>query len=235
VGNKGGELVATIEDLSSNGTFINEALIGRNKTRVLQDRDEIIVLDVARFIFRYPKTGGGKGFVERYTLLEEIGKGRFAEVFKCVEKSTGQVYAAKAFAKDLPLNETSIGGRLQRDRLREEIATLLSFNHPNILGLKEALDEEKIIYLVLDFAAEGDLFNWIVMKQKLTEAEARKIFVQLFDAIKYLVRHPDKYFIISLRCLHFCSMIGISSTAISSQRTSCSWTKNFPSSYPTLA
>jgi serine/threonine-protein kinase Chk2 len=34
------------------------------------------------------------------------------------------------------------------------------------------------------------LFNWIVMKQKLTEAETRKVFVQLFQGVKYLVSLP---------------------------------------------
>merc|ERR1711977_726329 len=39
---------------------------------------------------------------------------------------------------------------------------------------------------VLELAAEGELFNWIVMKQKLTEEETRKVFIQLFQATKYL-------------------------------------------------
>ena len=40
---------------------------------------------------------------------------------------------------------------------------------------------------MLELAAEGELFNWIVMKQKLSEAETRKIFIQLFQGVKYLV------------------------------------------------
>ena len=47
--------------------------------------------------------------------------------------------------------------------------------------------EDNGVYLVLELAPEGELFNWIVMKQKLTEDEARKVFVQLFQAVKYLV------------------------------------------------
>jgi serine/threonine-protein kinase Chk2 len=43
------------------------------------------------------------------------------------------------------------------------------------------------VYLVLELAPEGELFNWVVMKQKLTESETRKVFVQLFQGIKYLV------------------------------------------------
>lgn len=44
------------------------------------------------------------------------------------------------------------------------------------------------MYLVLELAPEGELFNLIVMKQKLTEEETRKVFVQLFQGMSYLVR-----------------------------------------------
>ncbi len=55
----------------------------------------------------------------------------------------------------------------------------------------DSFDEPKAVYLVLELAAEGELFNWIVMKQKLTEAETRKVFIQLFQGVKYLVCFPD--------------------------------------------
>jgi len=53
--------------------------------------------------------------------------------------------------------------------------------------LKDTFDEDDGIFLVLELAPEGELFNWIVMKQKLSETETRKVFVQLFQAVKYLV------------------------------------------------
>jgi hypothetical protein len=62
----------------------------------------------------------------------------------------------------------------------------MSVSHPNVLCLKDTFDESDGVYLILELAAEGELFNWIVMKQKLTEAEARKVFVQLFQGVKYL-------------------------------------------------
>ena len=39
---------------------------------------------------------------------------------------------------------------------------------------------------MLELAPEGELFNLIVTKQKLTEAETRKVFIQLFQGTKYL-------------------------------------------------
>ena len=115
-------------------------------------------------------------------MLEKLGKGHFAEVHLCVEKSTGQRYAVKIFTKKPGVDERS-----KTDGLQQEIAVLMGVSHPNILCLKDTFDEENAVYLVLELAAEGELFNWIVMKQKLTEAETRKVFIQLFQGIKYLV------------------------------------------------
>ena len=71
--------------------------------------------------------------------------------------------------------------------LQQEIAVLMAVSHPSLLCLKGAFEEEDGVYLILELAAEGELFNWIVMKQKLSEAETRKVFVQLFQSVKYLV------------------------------------------------
>ncbi len=62
----------------------------------------------------------------------------------------------------------------------------MSVSHPNVLCLKETFDEADGVYLVLELAPEGELFNWIVMKQKLSEDETRKVFIQLFQGTKYL-------------------------------------------------
>lgn len=180
--NKGHDTTAVLEDLSSNGTFVNEALVGRNQRRELQDQDEIAVMDKGRFIFRYPKSRMSSAFLQQYTLLERLGKGHFAEVFLCVEKSSGTKFAVKIFTKQPGMDERS-----KTDGLQQEIAVLMGVSHPNILCLKDTFNEKNAVYLVLELASEGELFNHIVMKQKFNEDEARELFIQLFQGIKYLV------------------------------------------------
>ena len=179
---KAGDNVAVLEDLSSNGTFVNEALVGRNNRRELENGDEITILDQTRFIFRYPKSRDGSAFQKHYRILQQLGKGHFATVYLCVEKSTGQKFAVKRFEKRQGENEKS-------DGLQQEIAVLMGISHPNLLCLRDTFNEDDGVYLILELAPEGELFNWIVMKHKLTEAETRKVFVQLFQGMKYLVRH----------------------------------------------
>ncbi len=185
-----------MEDLSSNGTFVNEAIVGRNKRRELENADEISVLDQARFMFYYPKNRDSNGFRQQYKILQQLGKGHFATVYLCVERSTGMQYAVKRFEK-----RHGDSGKSQTDGLQQEIGVLKSVSHPNMLCLKDTFDEEDGVYLVLELAPEGELFNCIVMKQKLTEEETRKIFVQLSQGVKYLVCSPIHLTLYS-RCSH---------------------------------
>ena len=179
--NKGGDTIAVLEDVSSNGTFVNEAFVGRNKRRVLEDGDEITILDQTRYLFKYPKKREGNAFKKQFRIIQQLGRGHFATVYLAVEKSTGHRFAVKRFEK-------RPGDSSKTDGLQQEIAVLMSVSHPNLMCLRETFDEDDGVYLILELAPEGELFNWIVMKHKLTEGETRKVFIQLFQGMKYLVR-----------------------------------------------
>ncbi|OAA73983.1 Serine/threonine-protein kinase domain protein [Cordyceps fumosorosea ARSEF 2679] len=179
--NNGNDAVAIVEDLSSNGTFVNEAIVGRNQRRELEDGDEIAVHGRARFVFRYPKSRHTSAFLQQYTLLQKLGKGHFAEVYLCIEKSTGKRFAVKIFTKTPGVDEKS-----KTEGLQQEIGMLMAVSHPNVLCLKDTFSERDRVYLVLELAPEGELFNYIVAKSKLSEDETRKLFKQLFHGIKYL-------------------------------------------------
>lgn len=180
---KAGKDIAVLEDLSANGTFINEAIVGRNKRRELYDGDEIAILDKARFIFRYSHSRTSHGFAQQYSIQTQLGKGHFATVYLCIEKNSGMRFAVKKFEK-----KSGPGERSKVEGLQQEIAVLMGISHPNLLCLKDVFDEDDGVYLILELAVEGELFNWIVLKSKLSETESRKIFVQLFQGLKYLVR-----------------------------------------------
>ena len=146
------------------------------------DGDQISVLDQARFMFYYSQNRESNAFKQQYRILQQLGKGHFATVYLCVERATGIQFAVKKFEKRPGDNEKS-----KTDGLQQEIGVLKSVSHPNMLCLKDTFDEEDGVYLVLELAPEGELFNTIVMKQKLSEEETRKVFIQLFQGIKYLV------------------------------------------------
>jgi serine/threonine-protein kinase CHEK2 len=189
---KSGHRIAVLEDLSGNGTYVNDAIVGRNKRRELSDGDEISILDQARFIFRYPRFNAATQFQQQYSIQGQLGKGHFATVYLATEKNTGARFAVKKFEK-----RGGPGERSKVDGLQQEIAVLKGVSHPNMLCLKDTFDENDGVYLVLELASEGELFNWIVMKQKLSEVETRKVFIQLFQGVKYLVRFRTSQYMLS--------------------------------------
>lgn len=159
-------------------------MLGRNKRHELEDGDQISVLDEARFSFRYPLSREGNAFRQQYRILQQLGKGHFATVYLCVERSTGMQFAVKRFEKRQGDSQSKTDG------LQQEIGVLKAISHPNVLCLQETYDEDDGVYIVLELAPEGELFNTIVLKQKLTEEESRNVFIQLFQGIKYLVSAP---------------------------------------------
>ncbi|EGE01381.1 CAMK/RAD53 protein kinase [Trichophyton equinum CBS 127.97] len=179
--NRGGDFVAIVEDLSINGTFINDAIIGKNKRRELENGDEITILQESRFIFNYPRSRNTSKFRQQYKLFDMLGRGHFASVYLCAERSTGIKYAVKHFEK-----RPGAVQRLDREALQQEISMLMSVNHPNMLCLKDTFDESDGVFLILELAPEGELFNWIIRHQKLSEEETRKVFIQLFEGLRYL-------------------------------------------------
>ena len=177
-----GDAVAILEDLSRNGTFVNDAIVGRNNHRELEDGDEVTILDEARFVFRYPRMRDTNRFLQQYSVLQQLGQGHFASVNLCIERATGTRYAVKVFKK-----RPSDSQRSQTDTLQQEIGLLMGVSHPNLLCLKDTFDESDGVYLVLELAPEGELFKLIVSERKLPENETRHIFLQLFEGLKYLV------------------------------------------------
>lgn len=73
------------------------------------------------------------------------------------------------------------------DAIRE-VKYLQELSHSNIIALHDVFSsKDQNLNLVLELAPEGELFNLIVTKQKLSEEETRHVFRQLFDGLKYLV------------------------------------------------
>jgi len=96
-----------------------------------------------------------------------------------IEKKSGKQFAVKVFKKKQ-------GSQASTQDLQQEIAVLMSVGHPNILCLKFPYDEPDGVYLVLELAPEGELFNYILQRQKIPEHDTRKIIIQLLNGLKYL-------------------------------------------------
>lgn len=171
--------MAVLEDLSANGTAVNGVIVGRNNLLELHDNDEVRVADEAHFLFRYP-IYNTPTFEQHYTMMDDVGKGYFATVFSCNERATETVYAVKVVQKK------GDKGSIKESTLRREIGLLMSLCQPSVILLQDVFEDHDNIFLVLEFASEGELFRHITAAGKLAEAVIRKIAVQLLQALRYL-------------------------------------------------
>ncbi|TSN39340.1 MAP/microtubule affinity-regulating kinase 4 [Bagarius yarrelli] len=116
--------------------------------------------------------------IGNYRLLKTIGKGNFAKVKLARHILTGREVAIKIIDKT-QLNPTSL------QKLYREVRIMKSLNHPNIVQLFEVIETEKTLYLVMEYASGGEVFDYLVAHGRMKEKEARAKFRQIVSAVHY--------------------------------------------------
>lgn len=120
----------------------------------------------------------------KYDVKELLGTGAFSEVKVAVERATGELCAIKILDK---LKYT--GGTRSGESLAREVDILKRLSHPNIIKILDVIDSERYLFIVLELARGGELFDRIAKKTRHSEDEARLIFSQLLHALQYLHSH----------------------------------------------
>ncbi|KAG8237461.1 hypothetical protein J437_LFUL017641 [Ladona fulva] len=187
----------SIEDLSSNGTFVNGVKVGRGKTNPLKNNDVISLAlpHVQVFVYidlkveddtKYPPE-----IKRRYTITKELGRGACGRVKLVFEKATCKMLAMKIIQK----SKNSSGGISDPKKIKSEVKILKSLNHPFVITIEDFVDTPDECYIILTLAEGGDLMKHIQNKQCLSEKEAKKIFYQIALAVEYLhscgIAHRD--------------------------------------------
>ncbi|XP_064403179.1 MAP/microtubule affinity-regulating kinase 3-like isoform X2 [Halichondria panicea] len=121
---------------------------------------------------------GEEVYVGKYKLLKTIGKGNFAKVKLAKHMPTGQEVAIKIIDKT-QLNPGSL------QKLFREVRIMKYLDHPNIVKLFEVIETEKTLYLVMEYANGGEVFDYLVAHGRMKEKEARVKFRQIVSAVQY--------------------------------------------------
>ncbi|XP_075307104.1 serine/threonine-protein kinase MARK2 isoform X10 [Odontesthes bonariensis] len=116
--------------------------------------------------------------IGNYRLLKTIGKGNFAKVKLARHILTGKEVAVKIIDKT-QLNSSSL------QKLFREVRIMKMLNHPNIVKLFEVIETEKTLYLVMEYASGGEVFDYLVAHGRMKEKEARAKFRQIVSAVQY--------------------------------------------------
>ncbi|XP_078387143.1 calcium/calmodulin-dependent protein kinase type II subunit gamma isoform X4 [Cetorhinus maximus] len=121
-------------------------------------------------------------FSDEYQLYEELGKGAFSVVRRCVKLSTGQEYAAKI------INTKKLSAR-DHQKLEREARICRLLKHPNIVRLHDSISEEGFHYLIFDLVTGGELFEDIVAREYYSEADASQCIHQILESVNHIHQH----------------------------------------------
>ncbi|XP_066538253.1 myosin light chain kinase 2, skeletal/cardiac muscle [Hoplias malabaricus] len=117
---------------------------------------------------------------------EIIGGGRFGQVHKCIENSSGLTLAAKIIKARSPK---------EKDVVKNEIQVMNHLDHANLIQLYAAYESRNDIILVLEYVDGGELFDRIIDENyKLTELDTVMFIRQICEGL----RHMHKMYILHL-------------------------------------
>ena len=112
-----------------------------------------------------------------YHKFEKIGKGSYSTVFKGYNKKNKNNYAIKVI--DIEKNKSNI------NRFYLEIQLMKRLNHKNIIKLYDTHENDKYIYIIMEFCKYGDLRQFI-NKKPLNEYKTQIIMRQIINGLEYL-------------------------------------------------
>lgn len=115
----------------------------------------------------------------KYEPKEQIGSGAFATVYRAEIRATGKSCAVKRLEKRVS-NES---------RLRIEVEALRRVSHPNITQLLDVAEHDEAVFLVIEYAAGGELFDAIVTRGNYTERDAMLVTTSVLQGLSCLHSH----------------------------------------------
>ncbi|KAG0245525.1 kinase-like domain-containing protein [Mortierella sp. GBAus27b] len=181
-----------LQVLSSNGIWLNGVRTEGRQTAKLDHGDHVTYIADTKGLRRCfsPIYKFVKGdpcvdttFDSQFELGSQLGLGNFAKVNKAREKKSGVIYAVKIIER-----RKDVSPKFSQS-LEREIGTLMSIDHPNLIRVHKVFVEQSHYYLVTELARGGELFDYIRDLSKLTEPQARHVFRQLLNGVKYLHDH----------------------------------------------
>ena len=116
--------------------------------------------------------------VGNYIFQKTLGEGNFAKVKLAKHKLTSLEVAIKMIDKT-QLDEKKLG------KLYREVRIMKMLHHPNIVKLYEVIETKSSVFLVMEYASGGELYDYLVVHGRLKEKEARVKFNQILGAVNY--------------------------------------------------
>ena len=209
------EGVVCVTDTSTNGTFIDGERIPKGESCELRNGSELAlgVKNAAQakkttnhkttfvaYVFRsavgdeqlvHEAFREAEGPNQTYSCAKELGSGAFAQVHLCLHRRTGRKYAAKIVDK----GKFALNKELRKDSFRDEVEILKTIQSPYIVQVHDIYETKRFLTIILQYVSGGDLFDKVVSLKRFAEDDAKIVFKQMAEGLKYLhergIAHRD--------------------------------------------
>ena len=115
-----------------------------------------------------------------YTFLNQIGSGAFSTVYKGEFSKTHEMVAIKLIPKKSNMKEDDI------ERIKREIRIYKNVIHPSIARFIDSQEDDFNYYIIMEYCSHGSLAEFLKQKVQLPESQARHIFCQVAQGVRYL-------------------------------------------------
>ena len=126
--------------------------------------------------------------IKNYSFKKDIGEGNFGKVKLGIFKPTGEEFAVKV------LNKDKIKIKMKNSIFKEN-KIITKFNHINVIYVFQILEDEENFYIIMEYCKHGELFDYIVKNEKLSEEESSIFFYQLINGMEHIhskgIAHRD--------------------------------------------
>src|SRR5262245_8259689 len=113
----------------------------------------------------------------RYRVLASVGRGAIAEVVRARDEQTGAEVALKILYPHMRESAAVV------ERFRREVEIVRRISHPHVLAIREVVESDGQLFLVMDYHPGGDLADWIARHRRFPPEELRVLAGQLCGAL----------------------------------------------------
>jgi calcium-dependent protein kinase len=120
---------------------------------------------------------------KKYKLSKKLGCGAFSSVRRAKERTTGADRAIKTLRRSKMSHEINI------ELFKNEVSLLRKMDHPHILKIYDLIEDSKYYHIVTELCTGGELFDYIVNSEGISEATAAHIMKQILGVVSYCHRN----------------------------------------------
>ncbi|KAM9734105.1 serine/threonine-protein kinase SIK2 isoform 1-T1 [Menidia menidia] len=113
-----------------------------------------------------------------YDIERTLGKGNFAVVKLARHRITKTEVAIKI------IDKTQLDA-VNLEKIYREVQIMKMLDHPHIIKLYQVMETKNMLYLVTEYAKNGEIFDYLAKHGRLSELEARRKFWQILSAVEY--------------------------------------------------